>query len=367
MKKKQKGFTLLEILLVVAAIAILAGIVILAINPIKQLIEVRNTQRISDLNTIDKAITSYQIDNKGLLPVDFPTSLIEICNTGSKISSEVAPGECDGYYDLSYLVPVYLVAIPSDPGLSAFYLDQAYAAGGGAGYQIMINKNRIALVATNEKGGYIFLNITEEEFEEQNPEEEEEEFLCGENLLYQGELYPSVQIGDQCWLGKNLNISNYRNGDPITYAENNWYEWDNLVGKWCYLNNNSENEIFGKLYNWYAITDSRGICPEDWHVPSDSEWTILGSFLTTNPGLKMKSSSLDDPPWDGNNSSGFSALPGGIRWTGGSFSSYGTTYLWSSELIEDPVPTRQLSSWNSNLINQTNGRSEGLSVRCLKD
>jgi len=367
MKKQRKGFTLLEVLLVVAAIAILAGIVILAINPTKQLIEVRNSQRISDLNTLDKAITSYQIDNKGLLPVDFPTSLTEICNTDSKIPSEVLPGECDGYYDLSFLVPVYLVAIPSDPGLSAFYfLEQVYAAG-GAGYQIMFNKTRIALVSTNEKGGHIFLNITEQEFAEQNQEEEEEEFLCGDNLEYQGEIYPTVEIGDQCWFQKNLNVSNYRNNDPIVQAENNWHEWNNLVGKWCYLNNNSSNEIFGKLYNWYAITDSRGICPEGWHIPSDSEWTILANFLETDPGLKLKSSSSDVPPWDGSNSSGFSALPGGIRWSGGTFSSYGTTYLWSSELIEDPVFTRQLSSWDNTLINQTNGRSEGLSARCLKD
>lgn len=106
--KNQKGFTLLEILLVVAAIAILAGIVILALNPVKQLADTRNAQRRVDVNTILNAVYQYTIDNKGTLPSTITTTSTEVCKTG---------GTCTGLIDLSVLTASekYLTAMPIDP------------------------------------------------------------------------------------------------------------------------------------------------------------------------------------------------------------------------------------------------------------
>ncbi len=134
--KKNGGFTLLEILLVVAAIGILAGIVIIAVNPSKQLGETRNAQRKADVNTILNGVYQYTIDNSGVLPASITTTSTEICATG---------GVCTGLVDLSVLTNLekYLVAIPNEPQKTN---------ANGAGYMIKKSANgRITVDAQFEE------------------------------------------------------------------------------------------------------------------------------------------------------------------------------------------------------------------------
>ncbi len=136
--RNQKGFTLLEILLVVAAIGILAGIVILALNPTKQLGDTRNAQRKADVNTILNGVYQYAIDNNGSLPAAITTTQTEICKSG---------GTCTGLIDLGVLTASekYLVSIPFDPTGSST---------NGAGYEIKKSANgRVTVVAPDAEQG----------------------------------------------------------------------------------------------------------------------------------------------------------------------------------------------------------------------
>lgn len=137
-RKRKAGFTLLEILLVVAGIAILAGIVILAINPGKQLGETRNAQRRVDVNTILNAVYQYSLDNNGVLPASITSTQTEVCKTG---------GTCTGLVDLGVLTTAekYLTAIPQDPTGSST---------NGAGYEIARTTNgRITVAAPDAEQG----------------------------------------------------------------------------------------------------------------------------------------------------------------------------------------------------------------------
>ena len=159
-KINSRGFTLLEILLVVGIIAILAGIVIVAINPARQLASARNTERRSDLKQIYSAIQQYYIEN-GTYPSDIPTgSPEEICDTGTATSSHPSI-DCGTLIDLSVLVPTYITAIPADPQGPLSFLNQllptAYAvAGTGNGYEVGIDSTgKTILTAPNAELGVV--------------------------------------------------------------------------------------------------------------------------------------------------------------------------------------------------------------------
>jgi uncharacterized protein (TIGR02145 family) len=190
---------------------------------------------------------------------------------------------------------------------------------------------------------------------------------------------PSVSIGTQTWMQYNLDISTYRNGDPIRHAQTE-AEWQDASAKgegaWVYYNNDPANgAIYGKLYNWYAVNDSRGLAPEGWHVPTDVEWLILTDYLGGGDfvGGKLKSASGWYDSGNGNNSSGFSGLPGGYRYYDGDFRSSSTYdgFWWSSTEYET------LYVWHRSLSHRDNqlyrnyfidyAKEYGLSVRCVKD
>ncbi|NHM06999.1 hypothetical protein G4D82_07175 [Flavobacterium sp. CYK-4] len=190
-----------------------------------------------------------------------------------------------------------------------------------------------------------------------------------------------VQIGNQIWMTKNLNVSRYRNGDPIPQVTNPT-QWANLTtGAWCYYNNDSQNGAkYGKLYNWYAVNDPRGLAPAGWHIPSDQDWATLVSFLgfADLAGGKMKTTGTlqegtglwKSPNVAATNSSGFSALPGGYEAENGSGSflldRYG--YWWSTtEFGSQRAVARILNYTDGGITTLEFFKDNGFSVRCLKN
>ena len=172
-------------------------------------------------------------------------------------------------------------------------------------------------------------------------------------------------IGNQLWMKKDLEVIRFRNGDPIPLVRDD-KEWSKLTtAAYCI------SPSGGYLYNWYAVNDERGLAPKGWHVPTDEEWTELTDHLggESVAGNKMKSSSTDSPSWDGNNSSGFSALPEGLRSFFGYFYDEGDYgYWWSaSPFGTSNARYRKLYSGNDNVYRGYNSRRNGFSVRCLRD
>jgi uncharacterized protein (TIGR02145 family) len=189
-----------------------------------------------------------------------------------------------------------------------------------------------------------------------------------------GNSYRTVQIGTQCWTARNLITTTYANGDPIPEEENDVLWEDLTTGAYCYYNNNSNNQAqYGKLYNWYTVIDPRNVCPAGWHVPTDTEWTVLTDHLggTAVAGGKLKGTgTLWSPPNAGaTNESGFSAVPGGYRYEWGDFSSLGGMGTWWSATASDSFNAWQLSMFSSITVAGLSSQLMpiGSSVRCVKD
>ena len=184
----------------------------------------------------------------------------------------------------------------------------------------------------------------------------------------------TVTIGTQTWMKKNLDVSKYRNGDVIPEVTDP-SAWRNLTtGAWCYYENKTDNgSTYGKLYNWYAVTDPRGLAPVGWHIPTDAEWTSLESFLRGSfAGGAMKETGTThwiSPNTDATNSSGWTGLPGGSRSFVGPFEGLGEVgYWWSSSASNNYKALRRgLDYGFSNLQTNSNDKTYGFSVRCVRD
>ena len=182
----------------------------------------------------------------------------------------------------------------------------------------------------------------------------------------------TVTIGNQVWMKKNLDVDHYRNGDPIPQVTDPT-QWANLTtGAWCYYNNDPANgAIYGKLYNWYAVNDPRGLAPAGYHIPSDTEWSILTTFLGGEEiaGDKMKSISgwITTSVVTNTNSSGFTGLPGGCITNISDTIGYSGYWWASSEYSTDLAWSRCLNYISSDIAKYYYSKTVGLSVRCLKD
>jgi uncharacterized protein (TIGR02145 family) len=248
--------------------------------------------------------------------------------------------------------------------------------------------------------------------------------------------YESVKIGDQEWMPINLDVDRFRNGDLIPHVESdeewekageneqaawcyydndpengkkygklyNWFavndprglapegwhvpskeEWEeageNGQPAWCYYDNDPENgEKYGKLYNWFAVNDPRGLALEGWHVPTDDEWTTLINYLGGEDiaGLKMKSIerwdnwyNQDGEIINGNNSnsSGLNIIPGGNRFPGGRFVNIrNLASFWSATKSDlNYAWNCDLNFFNGVVIRSSNNKTFGASIRCLRD
>ena len=184
-----------------------------------------------------------------------------------------------------------------------------------------------------------------------------------------------VKIGTQIWTTKNLEVSTFRNGEAIPEAKSK-DEWEkasnNKQPAWCYYNNDSKNgKVYGKLYNWYAVNDPRGLAPKGYHIPSDAEWRVLIDFLggEGKAGEKMNSTSGWIYKGNGNNSSGVNVLPGGYRDSNGwLYDITEKSYFWSSseDSWDDACWVRFLT-YDGNVYRKYFSKDNGLSVRCLRD
>jgi uncharacterized protein (TIGR02145 family) len=189
----------------------------------------------------------------------------------------------------------------------------------------------------------------------------------------------TVTINKQVWMADNLNVSHFRSGDIIPYAPT-ISEWVKAgkEGKpaWCYYNNDSVNgPKYGKLYNYYAITDPRGLAPKGWHVPSSTDFHSLIAYLggIYYAGLQLKNNSMWSLNGNGNNKSGFTAVPGGIRLPSGKFvDMFNRAYLWTTSVeiivgIGTQIYALSLNSSNSEAIYTSLDKSAGVSIRCIKN
>lgn len=232
-------------------------------------------------------------------------------------------------------------------------------------------------------------------------EPEEEEIPTITDI--EGNEYEIVEIGTQWWMAENLKVTKYNNGDLIgttNPADLDLSDQSHNAGRpkyqWAYDGNESNVELYGRLYTWYAITDPRGVCPTGWHVPSYDEWITLQDYLIasgynydgTTTGNKIAKAMASLTNWDasatqgavGNtdypakrNATGFRALPAGIRWTDGEFDGLGISGNWftSTNYWDDYdgifwgfVIYRSSYALGAGTCNF---EPDALSVRCIKD
>ena len=191
-----------------------------------------------------------------------------------------------------------------------------------------------------------------------------------ETLTYAGEVYRTVEVGGQCWFAENLRTEHYRNGDPLRAGLRNRAWKRAKTGAVAeYVSEFDEpgsRALHGLLYNGYAVLDPRGLCPVGWRVPSDADWQ---AFEVAIGGSTNSADALKTPRWDGDNRSGFTATPAGLRAsTTGEFVYRGQmTYWWSTTLDPRGLHFRHLAFHFNSFSRSASHLELGLSVRCLKE
>jgi len=191
-----------------------------------------------------------------------------------------------------------------------------------------------------------------------------------------GNVYNVISIGSQIWMAENLKVSRYNDGSAIELVTENYYWPSNSSPFYCWFNNDPANKNpYGAMYNWYAVNTGK-LCPEGWHVPTDSEWTTLTDYLggLSSAAVKLKetgNSHWNSPNDDATNESKFSAVPGGYRRysDGAYFSLRDNGTYWSSTAHNGTEAwSRAITIYGNTAVQViSNTMSYGISVRCIKD
>ena len=217
---------------------------------------------------------------------------------------------------------------------------------------------------------------------------ETQAFACGDPVSYQGYDYATVLIGEQCWFAENLRSKSYQNGDSIPSGLND-NEWSSTTsgatskygeGSSTCFDFSPDGEAcdeawsineFGRLYNWLAVSDARSLCPSGWHAPTEEDATELATFLSQEPfvGNQMKETFGWENDGNGNNSSGYSGLPGGSRGSDGTFYGAGIVGRWwlAAPVNAEQAKSHVLNANVSDLWLAHTSQKSGYSVRCIQD
>jgi len=185
-------------------------------------------------------------------------------------------------------------------------------------------------------------------------------------------IYKTVTIGSSIWLAENLKTTKFNDGTPILLESNNII-WASLIAPgYCWYNNDSigNKNMYGALYNWYAAKTGN-LCPQGWHVSTHEDWKEVFTFLGGEvfSGGKLKETGYDhwnSPNSGADNSSGFTALPGGYRDIMGGYDLMGSCGVWWSIWSKKCLKV-QLYDFGAGVNNSWSDRSAGNSIRCVKD
>jgi uncharacterized protein (TIGR02145 family) len=192
-----------------------------------------------------------------------------------------------------------------------------------------------------------------------------------------GNVYPTVIIGNQEWMAENLRVTHYQNGDSIPLVLGN-IPWSGLTtGAQCYYNGTFTNvAVYGRLYNWYTVDDNRLVAPAGWHVPTDAEWyqlaNFLGDSLTSGAYLKQAGTLRWSTPNTGaTNSSSFTALPSGYRSPAAAYGHLNYYNNFWTTTVNSSTPTlvyhRGMAYNHTQVLRYLRDKNHGFAIRCVKD
>ena len=295
----------------------------------------------------DSPVYAYVQDHYSINTVNFDTKISEIENCIIKANNEPCPYRC--YYlnfsscERSPFWPLQAIAAEINPKINTFLLS------GNLGHNC----------------GVVFVNFAGGSDDGEVPDD------LVKTLINMNDFNTySVTIGTQVWMKQNLDVATYSNGDPIPEVSDPT-AWQQLTtGAYCNYNNGSND--YGKLYNWFAINDPRGLAPTGWHVASNTEWSTLVNYVG---GASVAAGVLKDAGtihwWSPNtgaiNQYAFTAYPGGARW-GSAYGSCGETGMfWTSSATGSEAASIWMNFDNTSVQYQNYPKINGFSVRCIKD